>query len=50
MRFEIHFELPDGTEDMVIVSGQTEDEIREKAMAEVERRGGTNPWSKERTP
>lgn len=47
MRFEIHYELADGTEDMVIVSGNTEAEVRDRALREVAKRGGCNPWSRE---
>lgn len=49
MTFRIHFTWPDGTEDSVILSGDTVEEIREKAHAEVARRNGSNPWSEEIT-
>lgn len=45
MVYKIHYTLPDGTEDNVIVSGDDIDEIREKANHEVESRNATNPWS-----
>jgi hypothetical protein len=47
MKFEIHFELADGSEDFVVIEGDTVEEIREKADAEVAKRNGENPWSKE---
>lgn len=45
MRYRIHYTLADGTEDSVVVCGDTIEEVRERAEAEVARRGGTNPWS-----
>jgi hypothetical protein len=45
MKFRIHFTLKDGTEDSVVVSGDTIEEIREKAEKEVSSRGGLDPWS-----
>jgi hypothetical protein len=47
MRFEIHFEREDGTEDYIIVSGDSLKEIRQQAEVEVEVRNGKNPWSRE---
>ena len=47
MKFKINYTLPDGTEDSLVISGDTTDEIREKADAELERRGGKDPWSEE---
>jgi len=47
MRFRIHFEWPDGTQDSVVISGDTIEEIREKAHGEVSTRNGKNPWSEE---
>jgi len=47
MTFKIHFEHSDGTEDFLILSGNTVREIQEKALAELEKRGGKNPWSEE---
>lgn len=47
MRFRIHYELPDGTEDSIIVSGETLQEVRQQAEVEVEVRNGKNPWSEE---
>ena len=47
MKFNIHFEHPDGTEDHVVVNGNTIGEIQEKAGLELARRRGTNPWSEE---
>ena len=47
MTFKIHFDLPDGTEDSIVLSGETAEEIRDKAVAELWKRGGKNPWSEE---
>lgn len=47
MIFKIHFTLSDGTEDFVVILGDTIDEIREKAQAELTKRGGQDPWSEE---
>ena len=47
MRFKIHFEWPDGTEDCVGVEGDTIEQVRERAVAEVAKRGGLDPWSEE---
>ena len=47
MRFEIGFHLPGDFTDSVIIEGDTIEEIREKADAEVEKRGGIDPWSRE---
>ena len=45
MKFEIHFTLPSGDEDFIVLEGETVDELREMADREVEKRGGTDPWS-----
>jgi hypothetical protein len=47
MTFRIHYTLADGSEDSVVVSGDSIDEIREAATLEVEKRGGSDPWSEE---
>lgn len=47
MRFRINYELPSGYEDSFEVEGESVEEIREKAMAGLSQRGGTNPWSEE---
>ena len=47
MTFKIHFELPDGTEGFIVISGDTVDEIQKKAKAELAKRGGKNFWSQE---
>ena len=47
MKFKIHYTLPDGSDDSIVISGETTDEIREKADAELAKRGGTDPWSEE---
>lgn len=46
MKFEIHFTVND-YEDCVVVEGDTIEEIGARAKAEVAKRGGTDPWSKE---
>ena len=45
MRARIHFTWPDGTEDSIVLSGDSVEEIREQADSELERRNATNPWS-----
>lgn len=45
MTYRIHFTLPDGTEDSIVLSGDTVEDIRAQADIEVARRSGTNPWS-----
>ena len=47
MTFKIHFDLPNGTEDSIVLSGKTVEKIREKAIAELRKRGGENSWSEE---
>ena len=47
MTFRIHFTLADGSEDSILISGDTVEEIREKAEAAVLARGGRDPWSEE---
>ena len=47
MTFEIHYELPDGSEDMIIVVAPTIEEVRWLAETELAKRGGINPWSRE---
>jgi len=46
MRFRIHFEV-NGFEDSIVLTGDTVDEIRAKAEAELARRRAINPWSEE---
>ena len=50
MKFRIHFELPDGSEDSIDIEAETLEEIRKKAGLEVFKRRGTNPWSEELQP
>lgn len=45
MTYRIHYRLPNGQDDSIVLSGETIEEIRQKAEAEVKRRGGTHPWS-----
>lgn len=43
--FRIHYTLRDGTEDSVLISAETIEEIREQAQQEIESRNAINPWS-----
>ena len=45
MKAEIHMTLPDGSEDMVIVTGEDADDVHAKACVEVITRGGKDPWA-----
>jgi hypothetical protein len=47
MKFRIHYTLPDGSEDSIIISGQTIEDIRKKAAIELKNRGGEDPLSEE---
>ena len=47
LTFEIHFTRPSGSEDYVVLSGDTLEEIREAAAVAVEKRGGRDAWSRE---
>lgn len=47
MEFRIHFTLPNGTEDSIVVVGETIQDIQQTAIAEVANRGGTNEWSEQ---
>lgn len=51
MKFRIHSTVPtyneQDYEDSVVVEGETIDDVRERANAEVTRRGGVDPWSEE---
>jgi hypothetical protein len=49
MKFRIHFTLTDGTDDSVVIDGDTIPEVQMKATQAVESRGGTDPWSEELT-
>ena len=44
MTVRIHYTLPDGTEDSVVLTG-TLDDLQVRARTEVNLRGGTNEWS-----
>lgn len=46
MKFIIHFTV-NGEDDQVIVEGDTIEQISMLAEAELEKRGGLNPWSEE---
>jgi len=45
MKFRIDFELPSGEEDHFFVTGDSIEEIREKAHAEIKKRAARNPSS-----
>lgn len=46
--FLIHFELPNSpVPDSIVITGETIEEIREKAEKELTARGGQNPRSEE---
>lgn len=45
MKYRIHYTLPDGSEDSVVIWGDSIEEILGLAAYEVDLRGGTNPWS-----
>jgi hypothetical protein len=45
MKYRIHFTLPDGSTDSVDVQADSVEQIREKARAAVDSRGGTDEWS-----
>jgi hypothetical protein len=44
MTVMIHYTLPDGSEDALMLEG-TEEQIRERAQEYVKFRGATDPWS-----
>ena len=44
MTVRIHYTLPDGVEDSLVLTGALDD-LRTRARAEVDARGGTNEWS-----
>ena len=45
MTVRIHYTLPDGSTDSIILSGETFADIREQADRELAARGATDPWS-----
>ena len=47
MKIRIHYTLSDGSEDSLVISGNSIEELREVAAAEVSRRYATDPWSEE---
>ena len=47
MEVRIHFTMPDGFEDSLIIEADDIAGIREKAANEVARRNATDPWSEE---
>ena len=49
MTYRIHYTLPDGSEDSVVLSADSLDELGEIARKFVASRNATNPWSEELT-
>lgn len=47
MTFDIHYTRPDGSEDCVRISADTEEEIRAEAHKHLARVAGSEPWSEE---
>ena len=49
MKYKIHFTLADGSEDVIILEGETIEEIQIKAGEEMKRRGAdmNSAWSEE---
>lgn len=43
--YRVHYTLPDGSEDSIVLSGSSIKAIQKKADSEIAKRGGTNPWS-----
>lgn len=44
-KYLIHFTLPDGTEDSLIIKATTLEEVRKQAGKELIKRNSTNEWS-----
>ena len=49
MKFRIHGCYCDGTEDSIVISGDTIEEVQEKAKIETEKRNWQDCWSEEIT-
>ena len=49
MTYRIHYTLPDGTEDSVVLSAITVEKLRAKADEFLAARNATDPWSEEVT-
>jgi len=47
MRFKIYFTDADGGDDFIVISGATEEEVRERAEAELAKRNATAQYSEE---
>jgi len=47
MMYRIHYTLADGSEESVLISGGSIEGIQKRAAEEVEKRGGTDPWSEQ---
>lgn len=47
MKFKIYFTWPNGTEDSIVISGETIEEIRKKGDRELAKRHAEYQWSQE---
>jgi hypothetical protein len=45
MKAKINYTLPNGTEDYIIINGDTVEEIIKASEMELSKRGGSDPWS-----
>lgn len=47
MKFRIHFTLSDDTQDSVVITADTIEELQTIAAREVAKRAGRDPWEEE---
>lgn len=47
IKVRIHFTMPDGFEDSLVMQADTLEELQKQAADEIERRGAIDPWSEE---
>jgi len=47
MKFRLHITLQDDSEDIVVIEGDTIEELREAARTQVRIRNGKDAWSEE---
>lgn len=47
MKYRIHYKLEDGSEDSLVIEGDSLDEICDKASVELKKRNAKDPWSEE---
>lgn len=45
MKIKIHYTLPNGEEDSLIIEGDTIEELQITARDEINKRNAKNPWS-----